>query len=57
MKPGDSRAVAGLSVRRRAEVKRSPPPGKTDAVVVMVHHDSRDILCLDLHKRLLLHWI
>lgn len=57
MKPGDSRAVAGLSVRKQAEVKRSPPPGKTDAVVVMVHHDSRDILCLDLHKRLLLHWI
>lgn len=55
MKPGDSRAVAGLSVSRQVAMKRSPP-GKTNAVG-MAHCDSRDILCLNLHKRLLLHWI
>lgn len=39
MKPGDSRAAAGLSVSRPVAM-RSPPPGKTDAVVGMVHCDS-----------------
>lgn len=56
MKPGDSRAVAGLSVSRPVAM-RSPPPGKTDAVVGRVHCDSRDVLRLNLRKRLLLHWI
>lgn len=37
MKPGDSGPVAGLSVSRRVAMKRSPPPGKTGAVVGMLH--------------------
>lgn len=56
MKPGNSRAVTGLSVSRRVAMRSSPRPGKKNTVVGMGHCDLRDILCLNLHKRGLLHW-
>lgn len=57
MKPRDSVAVAGGSASRPAAMKRSPPPGRTEAFLGVVHCGSPNIPCFDLRKRLLFPWI